>query len=397
MHLNSTNHNAQTYLAERRAIILGSLKAICGERGADLEQALPGGAALMDRVFDYASRGKMLRGSLVYLGAELFGRPEARGLAEIAAAMEFFQAGLLIHDDIMDRDDRRRGGPSVHAAYIDEASASGAGDPRHLGESLATCAGDVCFFEAIRLLSSVAGGSGAATTGSLTTGSAAIGRAVLGGPAGAAAADGAKAVSTGLASLIALCGSELSVVGLAQMTDCRFGELPAEPSEGEIIAMYRGKTARYSFSLPFALGAALAGRDDSREAIFAIGDLSGLAFQLRDDEIGLYGDPERTGKVAGSDIRENKKTLWRSRLLARAGAEQGPRLLSIYGNGDIGTVEVEYVRHLTAALGVRAEIAQWRDDMVAEAKVLIAALDVGDEGVRSILLDLVDWMASRKS
>ncbi|HUX42662.1 MAG TPA: polyprenyl synthetase family protein [Rectinemataceae bacterium] len=364
----SEQRSAQDYLAARRSDILRSLEAISGERGAELERALPGGKELVDRIFEYASRGKMLRGSLVYLGAELFGRAGAPGLAETAAAMEFFQAGLLIHDDIMDRDERRRGAPSVHAAYTEGASAAGAGDPSHLGESLAICAGDVCFFEALRLLSAVAVGVGAS------------------GSSGGAAA----------ASLIALCGSELSVVGLAQMADCRFGELPAEPTEAEILAMYRGKTARYSFSMPLAVGAALAGRDDTRAAIFAIGDLAGLAFQLRDDEIGLYGDSERTGKVAGSDIRENKKTLWRARLFARAGEEDRRRLLTLYGNRDIDSLDVDHVRKLTAALGVRSEIAQWRDTMIEEAKGLVAALDASDESARAILVDLVEWLVNRK-
>ena len=92
--------NAQDYLAARRADILRSLEAISGERGVELEKALPGGKELVDRIFEYASRGKMLRGSLVYLGAELYGQGDAPGIAETAAAMEFFQAGLLFIPDL---------------------------------------------------------------------------------------------------------------------------------------------------------------------------------------------------------------------------------------------------------------------------------------------------------
>lgn len=348
------------YLTARRAEILRDLESLAPTRGRELDGSLPGGGELMARILDYASRGKMLRGSLVHLGAALFGEAGAAGVAETAAAMELFQAGLLIHDDIMDRDDRRRGGPSVHAAYAAEAAAAFAEDPRHLGESLAICAGDVCFFEAIRLFSAVAGNSPAA------------------------------------APLLSLVGGELSVVGLAQMADCRFGDLPAEPSEHEILAMYRGKTARYSFSMPLAAGATLAGRADAREALFRIGDLAGLAFQLRDDEIGLFGDAERTGKVTGSDIRENKKTLWRSRLLAAAGSEERKRLLAIYGNTEISAAEVEHVRHLTVALGVRADIVGWYGELVAEASGLARGLSGVDEASLDALLELVDWLVTRK-
>ena len=352
--------DASGYLAARRADITRELEKLCALRGAELEKAIPGGEALMGHIFEYASRGKMLRGALVYLGAALFGAPDAKGVAETAAAMEFFQAGLLIHDDIMDRDERRRGGLAIHALYEGEARGASASDPGHLGASLAICAGDVCFFEALRSLS-------------------------------AAAVSGPQATS-----LLSLSGGELSVVGLAQMVDCRFGDLPREPSEGEILAMYRGKTARYSFSLPLAAGAALAGRDDAREAIFAIGDLAGLAFQLRDDEIGLFGDTERTGKVVGSDIRENKKTLWRARLLSRAGAEEKRRLLSLYGNPRLEAIDVEHVRHLTVALGVRSEISSWLEELMEGAKRLARELPRCEESSRSLLVSLIDWLVTRK-
>jgi len=352
--------SAAGYLASKRVEILRSLEDIGRSRGDELEAVFPGGAGLMSRIVEYASRGKMLRGSLVHLGAALFGAPGAPGAAETAAAIELFQAGLLIHDDIMDRDDRRRGSPSVHASFVEEGRKAGAGDPRHFGESLATCAGDVCFFEALRALSAVA--------------------TVLG-PAAS--------------SLLALCGGELSVVGLAQMADCRFGDLPDEPSEEAIVAMYRGKTARYSFSLPLALGAALAGRDDVRAAIFAVGDLAGLAFQLRDDEIGIFGDPDDTGKISGSDIRENKKTVWRSRLLSRAGGQDKARLLSIYGNPSIGGPEIDLVRSLTSSLGVMAEITGWRNDLLIRAKALVSGLEACEERSRRTLVDLIDWLVSR--
>lgn len=351
---------AGAYLAARRAETVAGLAAICARRGAELESVLPGGAALLELIRDYAARGKMLRGGLVYLGAALAGRPRVPSLGDAAAAMEFFQAGLLIHDDIMDRDERRRGGASVHSSYAAEGRSAGAADPAHLGASLAICAGDVCFFEALRALSSLASGAG-----------------------------------SGAAPILALCGEELSVVGLAQMADCRFGELPAEPSEEEILAMYRGKTARYSFSLPLALGAALGGRLDLREAVFAIGDLAGLAFQLRDDEIGIFGDPERTGKILGSDIRENKKTIWRARLLARAGGEEGRRLRSLYGKADLSAVDLEYLRYLTVSLGVRAELEAWRESLLARAKELVLALPDVDLPSRELLLDLIDWLVHR--
>jgi geranylgeranyl diphosphate synthase type I len=333
-----------------------------GERGLALEAQLPGGRELMKRVLEYALRGKMLRGALVHLGAELFEAATERGIDETAAAMELFQAGLLVHDDIMDRDELRRGAPSFHSRYALEAKAEGAEDPVHLGESLGICAGDVCLFEGFAALAAAVAGAG-----------------------------------EGGAVLLALCAEELSVVGLAQMRDCRWASLPLEPGEEEILAMYRGKTARYSFSLPLAAGALLAGRADLRSSLFEIGELAGLAFQVRDDELGLYGDPSRTGKSVVSDIREGKKTLYRARLMARAGEAERGRLAAIYGSPAAGEAEAAFVRDLLETSGVRAEIAAWRDGLARRAKTLAESMKGADPERVAVLTDLIDYLVSRAS
>jgi geranylgeranyl diphosphate synthase type I len=384
---------ALDYLSGRRTGISLELERVAQERGQALESRLPGGTELMARVLEYARRGKMLRGALVHLGADLFAggpapkeaaRPQAganpaaampnpaaampspaaakSSLAAAAAAMEFFQAGLLIHDDIMDHDEMRRGAPSFHSRYERESEAEGATDPVHLGESLGICAGDVCFFE----------------------GFAALAAAVA--PLGAGAAE-----------ILSLCSEELSAVGLAQMRDCRWGGLPLEPTEAEILAMYRGKTSRYSFSLPLATGALIARRPDARAALFEIGELAGLCFQLRDDELGLFGDEAVTGKSAMSDIREGKKTVYRARLLGRVGAADRARLAGIYGSSDAGEEEAAFLRGLLETLGIRKELEAWRADLAGRAKALVAALPATEEGARAVLADLVDWSVARSA
>ncbi|MEI6385528.1 MAG: polyprenyl synthetase family protein [Spirochaetota bacterium] len=356
---------ALAYLRSRRQLIMTGLSSLVRERGA-APAGWPaslhlGGTELMARLAEYAGRGKMLRGALVYLGAELCTDGDAPSASGIAVAMELFQAGLLVHDDIMDRDELRRGKAAIHASYRDEAASKGAFDAPHLGESLGICAGDICYFE----------------------GFGALARSVAGLPLGP--------------GILELCSGELTLVALAQMADCRFGGLPEEPDEEAILAVYRGKTARYSFSLPIACGAMLAGDEATAKGLFAVGELAGLVFQLRDDEIGLFGDPAVTGKGAYSDLRENKKTLMRARLFARADAATRLRLSSIYGSPEAGEAEAAWVRGLVEGLGIAGELRREREELGVQARASVEGIPGLRPVPKETLLDLIDWLSARSS
>jgi geranylgeranyl diphosphate synthase type I len=380
--MEATTAPAIEYITRKRRVISDALERIARERGRILEAGLPGGVDLMERVLEYSRRGKMLRGALVHLGAELFVCEQdlrgscaeeaavdaipISGVDEAAASMEFFQAGLLVHDDIMDRDETRRGAPSFHSRYTLEARDGGAADPSHLGDSLGICAGDVCLFEGFSALAR-------------------------------ARARVEAAGLAGCSGILALAAGELSGVGLAQMRDCRWSALPEEPGTEEILAMYRGKTARYTFSLPLAVGALLAGRPDAQGILIEIGELAGIAFQIRDDELGLYGEEAVTGKSTTSDIREGKKTIYRARLMAEAPAADRERLGTIYGSSSAGPAEAAFVRDGIERLGIRDSIATLRDELARRAKSLLATIPDAREEARDTLADLIDWSITRKS
>jgi geranylgeranyl diphosphate synthase type I len=265
-------------------------------------------ADVLRRLKEYVVRGKLLRGALVFLGYEAargpqFSEPdpkaERRCLAA-AAAMELTQSFLLIHDDIMDKDDVRRGVPSLHRQYRELARERGVEDADHLGVSLGICVGDVGVFLAMELL---------------------------------AQADPA---------LLGTYARELNLVGLAQMDDVFFGQAPEEPTVDRIIQVYRFKTGRYTFSLPLVLGAALAGADTrTQEALARFGEELGVVFQIKDDEIGLFGEEEHIGKPAGSDISANKKTVFRQLLIA---ADAPAETMALFGRPSLSKEQVETVR-----------------------------------------------------
>lgn len=322
------------------------------------------GRDVIDRILEFAVRGKLIRGCLVGIGY-LLGRggprdeePLPQAVYEAGVAIELFQSGLLIKDDIMDRDLLRRGRPSLFSQYVEWAEREGIADAYHLGESLGSCAGDVACFLAFRLLA------------------------------------GISAESNTIARTVGLCARELAMTGVAQMQDLHFGVTSDEVVEREILSLYRFKTGRYSFSLPLAIGAELARAEGSLLLkLEEIGESLGILFQIRDDEIGLFGDERLTGKPVGSDLRAGKKTLLMARLMEAADDAERNRLRGILGNPGLTDEDLEWVRGRARATGALAATRRVASSYQAQARALIAALP--SSSAREYLLDLLTLTLSR--
>lgn len=350
--------------AGARKLISSELKAFLAEKRTELASVNPFGADICKRLADFALRGKMIRGCLVFTGYELgpAGRSAAgsRVLAMAGAAMELFQSGLLIHDDIMDRDLTRRGGETIFQQYASSAEREGVVDWRHLGESLGTCAGDIAYFLGFELLGRL------------------------------------EISPTAQEGLVALCGRELATVGVAQMQDVAWGASPSAVPREHIVRLYTHKTGRYTFSLPLAAGGRIAGADEpTLAALEKIGEHLGVVFQVRDDELNLFGEEGQTGKPVGSDIREGKKTLFLSCLLARSGGEESRRLSEILERRAVSPEDLVFVRDLGERLGVRQEVLAVAEEHAGRARSL--AEQTGGQGSpgRETLLRLLDYCRTR--
>ncbi|AFG37718.1 polyprenyl synthetase family protein [Spirochaeta africana] len=321
------------------------------------------------RVLEYTLRGKMIRGALVFGGADAatfrtggsISAAEHQALADTAAAMELIQSFLLIHDDIMDDDDVRRGMPAVHAQYRSRAVADGWDSPERSAIALGICAGDIAGFWAMQLLSRLA------------------------------------LPPERLQSVIRIAADEIVVVGMAQMQDVAHGVQPQEPSTEDILGVYRCKTGRYTFALPMMLGWVIAGGSDADiDLLGQLGEAMGIVFQIQDDYIGLFGDPDTTGKPNTSDITENKKTLYRQGLRQHAlqGNKRAAAALTGFGQPGITTGDVHEIQSVLQDLGVVEQVAAVRKSYVTECEQLIARLYDSGEGQES-LLSLVRYLGSR--
>ena len=368
------------YFRSARKAVHGAIQDVLAEQGRVYGRVSADfGADAARRLDEFSARGKMIRGCLVRLGFELGGgrtvpAEAEQSVARAGAAMELFQSGLLVHDDIMDRDRTRRGAPTLHVGYEADLARGLYGDPPHNGSSLGICAGDLAYFSAFSALAGLD-------------------------------------VPPDVARQVCLTAArELALVGVAQMQDVAngavrhessnpFRDAPASPDEAAILLLYRYKTGRYTFSLPLSIGATLA--ESSPEAIASLeeaGEALGILFQLKDDELGLFADEDELGKPVGADIRENKKTLFRQRLFARADSELAGRLREVFGNPATGPAEVALVRDAIERLDVRSDIAAMMRSYAVKARGAIETLSVSaPAAAKAAFVELVDYSLGRTS
>ncbi len=354
------------YFAPVRDRVGQALREFFARKREELAAINPLGPDAGDRLLEFALQGKMIRACLVPLGfalgpsgASISEAPPAAILA--GAAMELFQSGLLVHDDIMDRDLTRRGRATIFQQYAEAASRQNHADPGHVGEALGICAGDVAYFLAFEMLSRIEAPPGLRV------------------------------------SLLGLCARELTAVGVAQMQDVAWGASPGEVVDEEIVRMYRYKTSRYSFSMPLMAGGMIGGADpDLIARLESIGETIGVLFQIRDDELGLFGDERETGKPVGSDVREGKKTLLYARLMTRATGRERERLARIFGNRDAARDDLDFVRSQALALGVKESLDETGRQLRDSALAMIDGLRTGSREDRDALRSLLDFTVERR-
>jgi geranylgeranyl diphosphate synthase type I len=335
------------------------LRSYLEEKEQELGRINEWGADVCRRLVDFSTRGKMIRGGLIIAGCRMFGGEIEEHTLRAAAAMELLQSSFLIHDDIMDRDEVRRGAPTVFVQYAALGANRLLPDPARFGDSHAICAGDVAFFFAFDLLSRLA------------------------------------IPGDSLRRVLAISNRAVMETCVAQMQDVYFGSLPAGAAvaEEDVLRVYHYKTGRYTFTLPLQVGAVLAGCDEPvLEALEILGELFGVIFQIKDDEIGLFGDEGEIGKPVGSDVLEGKKTIFYAYLHEAAGQEQRKELGLLFG-GRNGTVT--RVRELVRELGVRDRVERKLAELALRARNEIARLPgAGQEG-RDLLAALLDYNLRR--
>ena len=311
----------------------------------------PDATRLVAAIADLTDGGKRLRARLCHWGwCAAGGEAGSDVVVAAAASLELFQTAALIHDDVLDRSDTRRGRPSVHRVFeAVHREAGWAADPEHFGVGAAVLTGDMSLSFAEQLFAEAA--------------------------AGVAPAAGAAARH--------IFSSMRTEVMAGQYLDIHAEVAP--PSHDAAVQLERAmtvlryKSAKYSVEHPVAIGAALAGADQQFLAACATFTLPlGEAFQLRDDVLGVFGDPETTGKPAGDDIREGKRTALIALCSAGCSPAQRQWLESVLGSERLTEEDVARVRDLMRSSGAHERSEQLIADLVASSDEALAVLPTGE-------------------
>ncbi|WP_061962239.1 polyprenyl synthetase family protein [Demequina flava] len=316
----------------------------------------PPARELLDPFASAAAGGKRLRALLTFASHRAQDGDDEAQVAQIAAAIELFQTAALLHDDVLDGSDTRRGQPAAHRRIESlHREAGWEGDSEHYGVAGAVLAGDIALMACNRAMSRVTGSHSA-------------------GPV--------------LANLFATM-AELVTAG--QYADMRAAVQPLDSlgdQREQILTVMRTKTASYSAQYPLMLGAAAAGAPSSRLESLSQGGIDlGLAFQLRDDVLGLTGTPEVTGKPAGDDIREGKRTLLLWHAWTHGSGADREALRSVLGDRNasdqhvadaveviVGTGAIDSAEEQIRALSQRADRELTRGDLKSDGVTALRAL-----------------------
>jgi geranylgeranyl diphosphate synthase type I len=319
--------------AELRARFDAELSAFLDRQDPDWPDGAPRGVFTTLHRFVLAG-GKRLRPLFCYWGWRAAGGQDGTPIVVAAAALELFHAFALIHDDIMDGSDRRRGEPSVHRLFADlHARSAWRGDPASYGRSTALLCGDLCAAWADQMFH-----------------------------------------ECGLHPEQVHRGYGVFAVMRTEVIAGQYLDLVSGVGDGSVasaLTVVRMKAARYTVTRPLQIGAALAGAGpEAQEALAAFGDPLGDAFQLRDDVLGVFGDPAVTGKSILDDLREGKPTVMMALARGNADRDQARRLKDLFGNPDLdpdGASELRRIIVDTGALDRIEQMIKVRTDAALDA------------------------------
>ncbi|MEV6888147.1 MULTISPECIES: polyprenyl synthetase family protein [Kribbella] len=310
---------------------------------------------------DATSGGKRLRPSFCYWGYRAAGGDPAGELTgpilPAAASLEMLHVSALVHDDVMDSSDVRRGAPAAHrrfeALQRERAEKTGSGaDPAGFGIGAAILLGDLCLIWADELLH-----------------------------------------TSGFdAAALARAEQYFDAVRV-EVTAGQYLDLVAQASGRSdmdlALRVLRYKSATYTIERPLHIGAALAGGDERLiAALSGYGLPLGEAFQLRDDLLGVFGDPALTGKPAGDDLREGKRTVLIAYAVDHASEIQLTEFNRLFGRPDLDDDEIQLLREILQDSRAVQACEELITDRTEDALDALDRAPLADDTARKALTDL---------
>jgi len=306
------------------------------------------------------SGGKRIRPAVVYYAYLALGGENEKAIIEASMSVELVHSFLLIHDDVIDRDKSRHGVDTVHESYRKKARfAVSKEDLCHFGNSMAIVVGDVAYSMANEIMFN--------------------------------SAFPAETIIKALNKIQQIVYRTIP----GEMLDVVM-QMRGKTTENEIMRMYEGKTARYTFEGPIHLGMVLAQSEDQK-ILQAFSQYSldlGIAFQIRDDILGIFADEQKLGKDVGSDIIEGKQTLLVFKTL-KAGGSSALVVKKLLGKKNIKKKEIEEFRRAVTDSGALAYCNQLIADLTDRAVAQLEKIDFKNKEAKDFFISLAEYVGRR--
>ena len=305
------------------------------------------------------SDGKLIRGFLIALGYKML-KDNINYSYYLSLAYEIFQTSILIHDDIIDNDNLRRGKNTIHYSNYLKYKSLNDTEAKKISESIGICIGDYGFFKVNEILI----------------------KHYKDDPNFSKLFD--------YYNNIVLKTVEGEIVDVILSFESRYKEILN--LEDNIMTVYKLKTAFYSIIGPLSLGLILGGIDDQKlNDIKNFGEKVGIAFQIQDDILGIYSD---MGKVIGSDIKEYKQTLLFSYIIKDG--KYKDELLKYYGKENISEKEINETRRIFKESGAYDYANNLMNKMYDEGIDIIKNIDWIKEEDKMIFYGFIEYLKQRK-
>ncbi len=296
--------------------------------------------------------GKYLRGMLVRLGFEMTGHKHTNSILPIAAAYEILHTSLLTLDDVIDKSPLRRGRPSVW---------------QKVGTNQALCLTEIGFFLANKTIAESKFGAKIKT----------------------------QATSLFSRLIMDTIAGEMLDVALSRNHTASGSAKNIQKDEIDVLQIHTLKTAQYSISGPLMLGALFGGADEKTlKKLTHFGEYVGIAFQIQDDILGVFGDEKQVGKSVTSDSEENKNTLLITYALDHASLQQKKILEEYYGKKDMTAKEFEIIKNLFTKIGSLSYSQKKAQEYIEKAKQSIPTI-TKNKTLQKLLTEFADFVVQR--
>lgn len=353
-------------LTQFRLDVQGEIDAVLVRQRAALDDLGRDVDPLVDAIASLLQGGKRLRAAFCSWGYEAAGGTNAEAALRAATAMEFFQAAALLHDDVMDDSRMRRGRQTAHESLATtHRDLAWSGDARRFGEAGAILAGNLCLVWSDELM---------ATSGWSVT-----------------ETERARPVFDTMRTQL-MGGQFLDVLVSVRGWE----HLDAQGRIDTARTVIRYKSAQYSVEQPLLIGARAGGLPQEQAPhLRRYGLALGEAFQMRDDLLGVFGDPAATGKPAGDDLREGKRTVLLALALRDASPQDAQLLTNRVGSADLGVDEIDEMRSIITGCGAAQRLEEMIADDTRLAHAELEATAGLTESGRAALRALVDLATTR--